>query len=200
MSYAERPVFPKPPQYFALDSTGFVNIGGTFNGGTMSWLEISYPRDPNECIIYVVIVQNAQWTNSGSYSSNLLLTGSNKKFVCVVNPFQSVLGMALKSYWNADGTLNYLRLESTVNSDNSPISANFFVWADADASFQEGLRGNNIHEFEKLNKVVKIFGEDKNIKTEDCSKGTSRPLVDEDFQLLPKTEKNLKNTENIKKK
>jgi hypothetical protein len=108
--------------------------------------------------------------------------------------------MALKSYWNADGTLNYLRLESTVNSDNSPISANFFVWADADASFQEGLRGNNIHEFEKLNKVVKIFGEDKNIKTEDCSKGTSRPLVDEDFQLLPKTEKNLKNTENIKKK
>jgi hypothetical protein len=87
MSYAERPVFPKPPQYFALDSTGFVNIGGTFNGGTMSWLEISYPRDPNECIIYVVIVQNAQWTNSGSYSSNLLLTASNKKFVCVVNPF-----------------------------------------------------------------------------------------------------------------
>jgi hypothetical protein len=96
--------------------------------------------------------------------------------------------MALKSYWNADGTLNYLRLESTVNSDNSPVSANFFVWADADASFQEGLRGSNIHEFEKLNKVVKIFGEDKNIKTE------------EDFQLLPKAEKNLKNTENIKKK
>jgi hypothetical protein len=171
MSYAERPVFAKPPQYFAIDSTGFVNIGGTFNGGTMSWLEISYPRDPNECIIYVVIVQNAQWTNSGSYSSNILLTGSNKKFVCVVNPFQSVLGMTLKSYWNADGTLNYLRLESTANSDNSPVSANFFVWADADASSQEGLRGSTLHEFEKLNKVVKIFSDEKDLKNiEDIKK------------------------------
>jgi hypothetical protein len=164
MSYGERPVFAKPPQYLAIDSTGFVNIGGTFNGGTMSWLEISYPRDPGECIIYVVIVQNAQWTNAGSYSNNLLLQGSNKKFVCVVNPFQSVLGMALKPYWNTNGTLNYLRLESTANSDNSPISANFFVWADADASSQEGLRGSTLHEFEKLNTVVKIFSEEKDLK------------------------------------
>jgi hypothetical protein len=79
--------------------------------------------------------------------------------------------MTLKSYWNADGTLNYLRLESTANSDNSPISANFFVWADADASFQEGLRGSTLNEFEKLNKVVKVFGDDKNLKnTENIKK------------------------------
>jgi hypothetical protein len=183
MSYGERPVFPSPPEYFDIGATGFVNIGGTFNGGTMSWLEISYPRDPNECIIYVVIVQNAQWTNNGSYSSNQLLVGSNKKFVCVVNPFQSVLGMTLKPYWNSNGTLNYLRLESTANSDNSPISANFFVWADADASSQEGLRGSTLHEFEKLNTVVKIFNDRYEV--------TSRLKVDE--------EKDLKNIENIKK-
>jgi hypothetical protein len=170
MSYAERPVFAKPPLYFDLGATGFVNIGGTFNGGTMSWLEISYPRDPNECIIYVVIVQNAQWVNNGSYSSNQLLVGSNKRFVCVVNPFQSVLGMALKPYWNGDGTLNYLRLESVASSDNSPISANFFVWADADASSQEGLRGSTLHEFEKLNTVVKIFSEDKDLKNTEAIK------------------------------
>jgi hypothetical protein len=175
MSYAERPVFAKPPQYFTIDSTGFVNIGATFNAGTMSWLEISHPRDPNECIIYVVIVQNAQWTIPGSFSNYLFLAGSNKKFVCVVNPFQSVLGMTLKPYWNEDGTLNYLRLESTANSDNSPVSANFFVWADADASFQESLQGSTLNEFEKLNKVVKVFG--------DCCSATSRSKTDEDKNI-----------------
>jgi hypothetical protein len=160
MSYPERPVFASPPQYLNIDSTSFVNIGGTFNGGTMSWLEVNYPRDPGECIIYVVIVQNAQWTAPGSYSSNILLTGSNKKFVCLIEPFQPVLGMFLKPYWNGDGTLNYLRLESTANSDNSPISANFFVIADADNSLENKIQGNTLHEFEKLNKVIKVFGED----------------------------------------
>ncbi|MCS7318058.1 MAG: hypothetical protein NZZ41_07135 [Candidatus Dojkabacteria bacterium] len=162
MSYPLRVLSPISPAYLNISSTGFIPLGGTFTSGQIAWINLSYPIDNNECLVYMVIVQNALWTNN-AYSDKIIISNPGKKFFGQILPLQDPLGLFVKTYWNNDGTVNYSRVETSgPNSGNTPVSANFIVWYDVSINSETIVnKYSSVREFMKLNNVIEL----KNIDT-----------------------------------
>jgi hypothetical protein len=131
MSCPERVLFPKIPGYFNIAATFYIPLGGTFTSGTVSWINLTNPNEPSECIVFIVSVRNAVWLGS-AYSDKTIFTGAGRKLFVRILYNDGLTALTVKDYWNCDGSFNFCRVESNVAGDGSTsVSEDFIIWFDA---------------------------------------------------------------------
>jgi hypothetical protein len=178
MSYPLRPLFPKTPGYLNIQPTGYIPLGGTFTGGTVSWINLTHPNQPAECIIFMVSVRNATWTGS-AYSDKTIFTGAGRKLFARILPNDGLTAVTVKDYWHSNGAFNFCRVESNSVGDGTPYSADIIIWFDADtanAEFTLSGKYESVHEFMKLNKVISINPDKEDLKKEEDNKNNTNIL------------------------
>jgi hypothetical protein len=179
MSYPERPLFPKTPGYLNILHPGPLPLGGTFTGGTVSWINLTNPNEPSECIVFIVSVRSATWTGT-AYSDKIIFTGLGRKLFARILPNDGLTALTVKDYWNSDGSFNFRRVESNVTGDGTPISADIIIWFDAhisNADFTLSNKYSSVHEFMKLNKVISINSNQQDLKKAEDNKNNTNILV-----------------------
>jgi hypothetical protein len=179
-------LFPKPPGYFNIHNTTYIPLGCTFTAGTVLWINLTYPNEFAECIIFIVSVRGAVW--SGSAYSDKIISGNNgRKLFARILYNDGLTALTVKDYWNGDESFNFCRVESNVSGDGStPVSEDIIIWFDAhlaSADFTLGNKYNSVREFEKLNKIISINSNQQDLKKAEDNKNNTN-ILETSMELL----------------